>query len=560
MTTVENQQNVSLANPIPTKICHSPSPFFSFIEALFMNPAIKLYSIVSRFFVVNVDEKKFIAHNDRIFKDRFLGKKNAIILLELKGLDSSIISFSYLAAVLSRKHNAKLVAYLPMIQESGVKAILRGIIGYNPVRKIFRSFGVKDLIVPSLDSYLLKRANQIFKMKINEIRKLDQLEKLTIDGVLVGDLIHDSFLNRYKLASIDIKSRLFINYLLYSIKNVLFWEDYFESHDVKAVNASHTVYLNAIPLRIAIQKGVSAFQTNATHVYSLNQNNYFAYTDFKYYPEIFRNLGEIERSAGVKLAEERIERRFSGEIGVDMPYSKKSAYGDSKDHRLIRKSSKIKVLVAPHCFFDSPHPYGFNLFPGVQEWLKVLMDVALETDYDWYVKIHPDFLQDSKKLIDDFFEPHPQFSILPPDSSHKQIVAEGINFALTMYGTIGFEYAAMGVPVINASLNNPHIAYNFNINPKDRSEYRKLLMNLKNIEHKIDVKQVYEYYFMDKIYHDDNWLFDDYQDMEREMGGYMGQFSSQIYGYWIKRWSPEKHRSILKNLKKFVDSEEYRLY
>ena len=44
-----------------------------------------------------------------------------------------------------------------------------------------------------------------------------------------------------------------------------------------------------------------------------------------------------------------------------------------------------------------------------------------------------------------------------------------------MYGTIGFEYAAMNIPVINASLNNPHIAYDFNINPKTRENYQKIL-------------------------------------------------------------------------------------
>ena len=51
-----------------------------------------------------------------------------------------------------------------------------------------------------------------------------------------------------------------------------------------------------------------------------------------------------------------------------------------------------------------------------------------------------------------------------------------------MYGTIGFEYAAMNIPVINASLNNPHIAYDFNINPKTRENYQKILKNLKNIK------------------------------------------------------------------------------
>ena len=72
------------------------------------------------------------------------------------------------------------------------------------------------------------------------------------------------------------------------------------------------------------------------------------------------------------MADERLKRRFSGEIGVDMAYSTKSAYGVSKHPRLIKKSNKTKILIAAHCFFDSPHAYGNNLFPDFYEWLLFL--------------------------------------------------------------------------------------------------------------------------------------------------------------------------------------------
>ena len=36
-----------------------------------------------------------------------------------------------------------------------------------------------------------------------------------------------------------------------------------------------------------------------------------------------------------------------------------------------------------------------------------------------------------------------------------------VNLLLTCYGTIAHEYAYFGIPVINASINNPHINYNF---------------------------------------------------------------------------------------------------
>jgi hypothetical protein len=71
--------------------------------------------------------------------------------------------------------------------------------------------------------------------------------------------------------------------------------------------------------------------------------------------------------------------------------------------------------------------------------------------------------------------------------------------ALTVYGTIGFEYAALGIPVINCSLINPHIDYNFNIHPKNETDYKNILLTLNDLEFDIDSQQVYEYYFMQHL-------------------------------------------------------------
>ena len=43
------------------------------------------------------------------------------------------------------------------------------------------------------------------------------------------------------------------------------------------------------------------------------------------------------------------------------------------------------------------------------------------------------------------------------------------------------EYAYLDIPVINATRNNPHINYNFSINPLSLSDYKNKLNNLKKI-------------------------------------------------------------------------------
>lgn len=48
----------------------------------------------------------------------------------------------------------------------------------------------------------------------------------------------------------------------------------------------------------------------------------------------------------------QLERRFNGEIGVDMSYSKKSSFTSSDSNvNVLGKNSKLKIIICTHCFF-----------------------------------------------------------------------------------------------------------------------------------------------------------------------------------------------------------------
>ena len=381
---------------------------------------------------------------------------------------------------------------------------------------------------------------------------------LCIEGTLIGDLIYDSHLMINKVPTLFIKDIKFQNTLRQAIGIYIFWRDYFDTHDVKAINASHCVYTTAIILRLAIQRDIPAYQINATHAYYLTKENLWAYDDFYYFPEEFKKLSRQEQRMGLTEAKKRLEKRFAGEVGVDMYYSKKSAYTRSYNNKVLSNNSKLKILVAPHCFFDSPHPYGVSLFPDYYEWLLFVGNYSEHTDYDWYIKTHPDFLPGNIPIIEEFINKYSKFTLIPADTSHHQIIEEGIDIALTVHGTIGFEYAALGVPVVNASMCNPHVRYNFNIHPKSIEEFEKILLDLPNLKLNIDINEVYEYYFMKFLNNNvENWLFNDYAGFINEIGGYAKQFGPISYKYFLKEFSAEKHHRVLYSLENFISSKDY---
>lgn len=515
--------------------------------------------VICRINALRLDKatQAFIDHNKKIFHTSKNESKK--VLFELNEQHSSHVAYSYLAEVLSRKYDAEVIAYTPEITSSLKAWIKHLFLFYSPVFRVYRSFGACKLLLPGLDSMQKEKVHVLFNKVLSAINTKRDIETLSIDGVWLGDLIYDSYLRHYKKPTVDKSSPDFQASLKHSIALYVFWSDYIADNDVKAVSVSHCVYFQAIPLRVGVAKGIPVYQINATHAYRLNTQNLFAYNDFVNYPQRFSKLAAEVQEAGLKTAEARINRRLAGEIGVDMEYSTKSAYGDFKKERLLKESSRKKILIATHCFFDSPHSYGNNLFPDFYEWLDFLGRMTEKTDYDWYIKTHPDYLPGTKEIIDSFIGKYPKFNCLPADSSHHQLVAEGVDVALTVYGTIGFEYAAMGIPVINASLNNPHVAYNFNFHPRSIKEYEDLLLDLNSLKLNIERRQVLEYYFMKHIYNTQNWLFSDYNNLIRDLGGYGGQMTSHVYEKWLEEWTSIKHEQILQTLRIFVESGDFRL-
>jgi hypothetical protein len=506
---------------------------------------------------------RFIQHNRKVFHaEKFCSSANTPeVLFELNAMQPAQISFAYLANVLAEKHGACIKTYDPspsLLFKEVFFWKLERLFSANKFG-VFRSFGAKQFFRPRFNQSITKRAKILCDDIIPGLKTKSDIENIIIDNVWLGDLIYDTYLMGHKKPTINIGDAGFNNFLFEIICLYVYWDDYFKQHDVRALNVTHCVYINAIPLRVAVAKGIPAYQTNHMYLYSLSRQSLFAYNDFFQFREIFQTLPAEEREEGLIKAKERVNLRFAGKVGVDMSYSTKSAYGRFKETRLIRESPRTKVFIASHCFFDSPHSYGKNLFPDFYEWMDFLGKISEETDYDWYIKTHPDYLDGTMAVINSFLSRYPKFTLLPSDSSHHQIIAEGANVALTCYGTIGFEYAALGVPVINASVNNPHIAYNFNLHPKTVAAYREALLHMDRLNFNINKNEVYEYYFMKHIYNTNNWLFNDYQKMENDFGGYLGQFTSQIYDYWAKEWTPAKHERVLTLLRNFVDSGDFRL-
>ncbi len=396
---------------------------------------------------------------------------------------------------------------------------------------------------------------------IREISTLRQLELLSYEGIVYGDLLYDEYLHDYAMHTIDLKDENLVNLNAEFILYLEFFLDYIDRVDVRAIVISHHVYKWGLLARIGISKEIPVFLVSSESVHKLSKDFQNPYDITKEYTSLLNQLPEKLVSEGVREARNRLEMRFAGEIGVDMPYAVGTAFTPAElDKHIIRKSRKIKVLVALHDFFDAPHVYGRNYYPDFYVWLERLGEISLETDYDWYIKLHPASKAESHELLRNFVRRYPALTVIPSDVSHLTIITGGIDFVLTVYGTIAIEYAHFGVAVINASANNPHNAFKFSITPTGREEYESYILDLASIKLNISREEIYQYYFMHNLHKLKSIFYRDYDNYLLSVGGYYKSITlKSIEVYLTDSLNRRSDYEVNQALVHFLGSDDKRL-
>ncbi len=511
---------------------------------------------------------KIIEFNKKNF-EQIKTNSDQLILCEFNNNSSNHVAFSYLINELKKQYNYKCLAYqnvesLSLIHK--IKFYLQKYLNYQNF-SIYKSFNVDDFFLISNNKDIIYKSNLKYQEIINLIKSKNDLLNLRIEDIPVGDLIYDSYLKRFQRPTVDIDEQNFLDLLKLSIQNFYFWKNFFAENKVCCLIISDTVYISSIVTRIAVAKNIKIFQCNWDNIHKIDKFNLYAYAKYKFYKKDFEKFTENQKKIALKKAEINIKKNimtddhlessvfFSNNLGI----SKSTFHRDFTTKNVLEKNTKKKILIPIHCFLDAPHPYGHdgNIFCDFYEWLEYLYKLSKKTNYDWYIKKHPSFLPKTNEILNHFLKDKPKFKLIEPNVSHAQLINEGINCVLTVHGTIGWEYAYNEIPVINASVNNPHSSYNFNLHAKSLKEYEEMILNFEKYKINYDKKNIYEFYFMSNLYSKSTWIFQNYIEVIKEIKGYDNLGTQRFYDYWIDKYTSEKDINIKKRIKGFLASGEH---
>ncbi len=492
-------------------------------------------------FVINSLSNPYLEHCIKYWKRTELFD-GPVILCDISESPGFIISNNYFLQILSDRYKGQIFTFSKNKQYNLKK-----------IRKYQNFSG--HIQIKLTEKKLIREMKLIFNKAKEEICNKEQLFNYKIEDIWIGIDIYETYL-RFGNPTVDIKDPELWKIFLDAVEMILFWKNFFAKNNVNSVLLTHDCYLyyNTIAKVAYLHKkpvyfcSIYCYQ-KATEPFSLYKYRYINYR------KMFEKLSSDEKSKGIEISKNQLQKRLNGEVGVNMKYSTKSAFHKNFSSKVIKNSNKTKVLICTHCFFDNPHGYGGMIFLDFYEWLVFLGEISNITDYDWYVKTHPDYLPGTIETLKKIIIKYPKLKLLPSHISFHQLANEKIDFALTCFGSVGHELPLLGINVINCAYN-PHIAYDFNWHAKTKKEYKELLLNLPILEKKISFDEIYECFYIHYYYtYVDNLFFDSYNNFIDTLNYGKGR-NILAYKYFLSQFNENKHQKIKSDITNFIESDK----
>ena len=358
-----------------------------------------------------------------------------------------------------------------------------GIFSQPEYRDYYRSFGVRSFVnvfsrffSPVILFRALWRTLAIYR----DLGSPEKLLDVTLNGLPVGDLLYDSYLQEHKAPTIW-KHGLYLLPFLFKCMSLYYYYLYLlNERSVAHVVIGHEVSAPfGFLVRIATSKGIPVTIGGGDFrrtFFDLQDNFQHSRRPPEHLVERLCREPEV-----IAAAERYMSDRLSGEIrdlGARLAFRGKRVLTKEELTKALDLDPNLpNVFIMAHVFCDTPCGCGRLLFQDFYWWLRETLEATRVTQScNWIVKPHPSAhlygeAGAMERLMDHLAIPG--IRLAPPDMSTASLI-NGADAMVTARGTAAMEFACFGIPSLIAG---PTIYSGFGIanEPKTREEYFSLL-------------------------------------------------------------------------------------
>ena len=369
----------------------------------------------------------------------------------------------------------------------------------SSISKIYSNFGGRMIF----DSEKKYHNQQFIKYKLEEIKnglkKIDDIVHIECEGVVIGDLIYDTYLRFYNIHTIesiqdeklDVIIEISLN-IYYLFKNLLV------NKNIKCLFTTYTSYIvHGIVVRLCLEKEIPVY---AFGIYDdvlkkiIKEEPYHSFSFWELSSD--KKVDELN----LNLAKLKLESRFSGKIDEAVLYMRSTSFSNSKIDENLQKmfnEAKRNVVIYTHDFYDSPHVNRGLLFLDLYQFLKkTLENIVEDLETLYWIKIHPNSVGNSRELVEKLVQSFnsKNLKILDETVSNLHIVELKPDLIVTARGTVAMEMAYFEIPVV-ALYDNPFVNFDFAHTCYDLESYFAIISGEKNTSINFDKNLIYSYYY-----------------------------------------------------------------
>lgn len=435
---------------------------------------------------------------------RPLPAASGLVLLHMTKLGSYQVVHAHFAAALSDLTGLTTAAYrIDDRRESrgGPLGWVRGLLlGEEPnsLDVVYRDL-VDEVIVLRVSGAVRREARREVDRYLSSQPSRRDLERFSVRGIAIGDLVYDKFIQKGHPVVDPCDPELRRHLLRFAVHAIAL-DDFCASRSVQWFVSGASAHEPGIPSRVAAKRASPAIVATQDFAVRLSPHRPIWNLDSVFYRDRFARLPAARQRDLLEGSDRFLSGLVSsGEVDLSATGQRPWAVGERLDPGLVVDRSRPRILVAVHSFYDDPHAAGIGLFPDFYSWLEHLVELMPRCDYEWLIKLHPDQRDDQigvRPAIERLLVDRPQARILPEGVGHRELLESGIDLALTIYGTIGFEYPAAGVPVLTAGPLNPHRPYSYCLHAETVEQYDGCLLNPREWQYAIPRDDLREYVAM----------------------------------------------------------------
>jgi len=367
----------------------------------------------------------------------------------------------------------------------------------NSYYSIHESFG-NSVVFKNSDKYFDQKfiKNELYRISnlLNK-NKPEELLFLEFEGILVGDLIYDSYLRFYHKPTI-VEINEDVIHVIENALNIFYnFRLFLKGNQIKGLVNIYTTY---------IQHGITARLCLASHinVYTVAISLQKPSLDFPYHQINHTKFDKnrILSENQFALAKDRFESRFKGEIDAATNYMRTSAYSPqliSEDLKNKFQLRKRNVVIYMHEFYDSPHINRKLLFPDLYQYLKQTLSNLIDIqNTSVFIKLHPNAISGCKEqateMVTSFNVEH--FYIIDDKVSNLNIIDLKPDLVCTARGTVGIEMAYWGIPTV-ALFDNIYANFDFVHTCNTTEEYFSIIRGTQEPKIDFSKEKIVSFYY-----------------------------------------------------------------